>query len=94
MLERLFSERIGVLVQGITGRAGRQHAALMRAYGTNIVGGVSSSGAGTSVDGVPVFADCRCAVAATGRPRDGVLGLCVVALGITAFAFASRRRRG
>ena len=35
-----------------------------------------------------------CAVAATGRPRDGVLGLCVVALGITAFAFASRRRRG
>ena len=30
-----------VIVQGITGRMGRTHAALMRAYGTNIVGGTS-----------------------------------------------------
>ena len=30
-----------LIVQGITGRMGRTHAALMRAYGTNIVGGTS-----------------------------------------------------
>ena len=31
-----------VIVQGITGRMGRSHATLMRAYGTNIVGGTST----------------------------------------------------
>ncbi len=31
-----------VIVQGITGRMGRAHANLMRAYGTNIVGGTST----------------------------------------------------
>ena len=30
-----------VIVQGMTGRAGRMHTRLMRAYGTNVVGGVS-----------------------------------------------------
>ncbi|MFH1602931.1 MAG: succinate--CoA ligase subunit alpha, partial [Pseudomonadota bacterium] len=73
MLERLFSERIGVLVQGITGRAGRQHSALMRAYGTNIVGGVSGSSTESSVDGVPVFTDCRQAVAATGAEASVIM---------------------
>jgi succinyl-CoA synthetase alpha subunit len=53
-----------VLVQGITGRAGRQHTRLMREYGTHIVAGVSPKAA-ADVDGVPVFADCRTAVAAT-----------------------------
>jgi succinyl-CoA synthetase alpha subunit len=53
------------LVQGITGRAGRQHAKLMREYGTNVVAGVSPK-AGADVDGVPVFADCGAAIAATG----------------------------
>jgi succinyl-CoA synthetase alpha subunit len=33
-----------VIVQGITGRMGRTHAALMRSYGTNIVGGTSTRG--------------------------------------------------
>ncbi|MDE2583555.1 MAG: succinate--CoA ligase subunit alpha [Rhodospirillales bacterium] len=33
-----------VLVQGIAGRMGRAHAALMRAYGTNIVAGVAARG--------------------------------------------------
>jgi len=30
-----------VMIQGITGRMGRRHAARMRAYGTHIVGGTS-----------------------------------------------------
>jgi succinyl-CoA synthetase alpha subunit len=70
-----------VLVQGIAGRMGRTHATLMRAYGTNIVAGVAARGASSGVAargasseaaapaeivGVPVFATCGAAVAATG----------------------------
>ena len=55
-----------VIVQGITGRMGRTHAALMRAYGTNIVGGTSTRTDTTEAAGVPVFANCRDAVLATG----------------------------
>ena len=55
-----------VIVQGITGRMGRSHAALMRAYGTNIVGGTSVRTDVTDVAGVPVFPSCAEAVLATG----------------------------
>jgi succinyl-CoA synthetase alpha subunit len=55
-----------VLVQGITGRIGRMHTRLMRAAGTRIVAGVSPKADPADVDGVPVFASCREAVAATG----------------------------
>jgi succinyl-CoA synthetase alpha subunit len=55
-----------VFVQGITGRAGRRHAQLMRRYGTNVVGGVSPKSSMREVDGVPVFADCASAVTQTG----------------------------
>jgi succinyl-CoA synthetase alpha subunit len=55
-----------VIVQGITGRMGRTHAALMRAYGTNIVGGTSARTDLRDVAGVPVFASCAEAVLATG----------------------------
>jgi succinyl-CoA synthetase alpha subunit len=55
-----------VIVQGITGRMGRTHAALMRAYGTNIVGGTSTRADMPEAAGVPVFATCCDAVLATG----------------------------
>src|SRR6185437_16651526 len=55
-----------VIVQGITGRMGRTHAALMRQYGTNIVGGTSTRTDVPDVDGMPVFASCAEAVVATG----------------------------
>jgi succinyl-CoA synthetase alpha subunit len=55
-----------VIVQGITGRAGRQHSRIMRDYGTNIVAGVSPKAEVKDVDGVPVFADSLSAVRATG----------------------------
>ena len=54
------------IVQGITGRMGRTHAALMRAYGTNIVGGTSTRTDVPEAAGVPVFANCADAVQATG----------------------------
>jgi succinyl-CoA synthetase alpha subunit len=57
---------VAVIVQGMTGRTGRKHAQLMRAYGTRIVGGVSPGGTVAAVDGIPVFASCAEAVAATG----------------------------
>ena len=60
------SRNTPVIVQGITGRMGRTHAALMRAYGTNIVGGTSSRTDIQEAAGVPVFANCRAAVLATG----------------------------
>jgi succinyl-CoA synthetase alpha subunit len=55
-----------VIVQGITGRMGRTHAALMRAYGTNIVGGTATRTDMPEAAGVPVFPDCAAAVTATG----------------------------
>ena len=44
----------GVLVQGITGRAGRRHARLMRRYGTNVVCGVTPFRGGEDLDGIPI----------------------------------------
>lgn len=44
-----------VLVQGITGGAGRFHTERMIAYGTNIIGGVTPGKGGQNVDGRPVF---------------------------------------
>jgi len=61
------SRRTPVVMQGITGRAGRSHCQLMRAYGTNIVAGVTPrASAGAEVDGVPLYANCAEAVARTG----------------------------
>jgi succinyl-CoA synthetase alpha subunit len=55
-----------VIVQGITGRMGRSHATLMRAYGTNIVGGTSTRTDMKQAAGVPVFLSCADAVLETG----------------------------
>jgi succinyl-CoA synthetase alpha subunit len=44
-----------VLVQGITGRDGSFHAQQMRAYGTQVVGGVTPGKGGSDVEGIPVF---------------------------------------
>lgn len=61
-----------VIVQGITGRAGQLHSRLMMEYGTNVVGGVSPGAKVREVNGVPVFANCREAVARAGA-RASVL---------------------
>lgn len=44
-----------VLVQGITGKEGRFHTQQCKAYGSNIVGGVTPGKGGQDVDGTPVF---------------------------------------
>jgi succinyl-CoA synthetase alpha subunit len=55
-----------VILQGISGRAGRLHSRLMKEYGTNLVGGVSPAKDVREINGIPLFPDCAAAVKATG----------------------------
>lgn len=55
-----------VVVQGITGREGRFHAARMKEYGTQVVAGVTPGKGSTEVDGIPVFDTVEEAVRETG----------------------------
>ena len=52
-----------LLVQGITGREGSFHARRNKAYGTNVVAGVTPGKGGAEVEGIPVFDSVREAVA-------------------------------
>ncbi len=61
-----------VLIQGVTGREGSFHTAQMRAFGTNVVAGVSPGKGGTDQDGVPIFDTVADAVAATGADVSGI----------------------
>ncbi len=62
----LVDENTKLVVQGVTGREGRFHTLRNRAYGTNVVAGVTPSKAGQDVEGIPVFNTVRDAVEATG----------------------------
>jgi succinyl-CoA synthetase alpha subunit len=55
-----------LLVQGLTGSEGRFHGLRNRAYGTNVVAGVTPGKGGQGVEGIPVFDTVGDAVAATG----------------------------
>ena len=61
-----------IVVQGITGREGSFHTQQMRAFGTQVVAGVSPGKGGSDADGVPVFDTVADAVAATGANVAGV----------------------
>jgi len=54
-----------LVVQGLTGSEGRFHGLRNRAYGTNVVAGVTPGKGGQDVDGIPVFDSVDAAVAAT-----------------------------
>ncbi len=58
-------ETTRLLVQNLTGREGSFHAMRNRAYGTNVVAGVSPGRGGQDVQGVPVFDTVAQAVEAT-----------------------------
>lgn len=62
----LINKDTKVIVQGITGRDGSFHAAKMKEYGTQVIGGTSPGKGGQTVDGIPVFNTVKDAVAATG----------------------------
>jgi len=63
----LVNEKTRLMVQGITGREGGFHAERCKAYGTNLVAGVTPGKGGQSViDGTPVFDTVQEAVRETG----------------------------
>jgi succinyl-CoA synthetase alpha subunit len=55
-----------LVVQGLTGREGSFHGLRNRAYGTNVVAGMTPGKGGQSVEGIPVFDTVAQAVEATG----------------------------
>ena len=63
----LVDQNTRLLVQGITGREGSFHAERCKAYGTNLVAGVTpGKGGSTVLDDVPVFDTVEQAIAETG----------------------------
>ena len=62
----LVDERTRVVVQGLTGKEGRFHALRNRAYGTEVVAGVTPGKGGQEVEGIPVFDTVSEAAGATG----------------------------
>lgn len=62
----LVDKNTRLICQGITGKAGGFHSEQCKAYGTNLVGGVTPGRGGQEAVGVPVFDTCSEAVKATG----------------------------
>jgi succinyl-CoA synthetase alpha subunit len=65
-LSILVDKQTRLLVQGITGKEGTFHTQQMKAYGTNIVAGVTPGRGGTTHEGIPVFNTVAEAVRETG----------------------------
>jgi succinyl-CoA synthetase alpha subunit len=61
----LLDERSKVVVQGLTGSEGTFHSLRNRAYGTQVVAGVTPGKGGQDVEGIPVFDTMDDAVEAT-----------------------------
>ena len=55
-----------LVVQGLTGSEGRFHGLRNKAYGTNVVAGVTPGKGGQNVEGIPVFDTVAAAVEKTG----------------------------
>ena len=81
-MSALVDEDTRVLVQGITGGAGRFHAERMRAYGTDVVAGVVPGRGGTETAGVPVYDT----VAAAVREREPTVAVTFVPPAVAADA--------
>ncbi len=72
-----------LLVQGITGKEGQFHTLTCKAYGTNVVAGVTPGKGGQEVEGIPVFNTVAQAVKATGANASMVFvppGFCADAI--------------
>jgi succinyl-CoA synthetase alpha subunit len=62
----LVNSNTRLIVQGITGKEGTFHTQQMKAYGTNVVGGITPGKGGTTHEGIPVFDTVADAVRETG----------------------------
>jgi succinyl-CoA synthetase alpha subunit len=65
-------EKTKVVVQGLTGGQGRFHGLRNRAYGTQVVAGVTPGKGGQNVEGIPVFDSVAEAMEATGADASFV----------------------
>ena len=65
-------ERTKVVVQGLTGGQGRFHGLRNKAYGTQVVAGVTPGKGGQDVEGIPVYGTVAEAVDATGADASFV----------------------
>jgi succinyl-CoA synthetase alpha subunit len=68
----LLSRTSRVMVQGLTGREGSFHTEQMKAYGTNVVAGVSPGKGGTTHLGVPIYDTVVDARRDTGAEVSGI----------------------
>ncbi len=66
------NEHTKVIVQGLTGGQGKYHGLRNRAYGTQVVAGVTPGKGGQDVEGIPIFDSVAEAVAATGATASFV----------------------
>jgi succinyl-CoA synthetase alpha subunit len=66
------NEHTKVLVQGLTGGQGKYHGLRNKAYGTQIVAGVTPGKGGQDVEGIPVFDTVAEAIDATGADASFV----------------------
>ena len=66
------NDQTKVIVQGLTGGQGKYHGLRNKAYGTQVVAGVTPGKGGTDVEGIPVFDSVAEAVAATGADASFV----------------------
>ena len=55
----LVDKNTRLICQGITGKAGAFHSEQCKAYGTNLVGGVTPGKGGQTTLGVPIFDTVR-----------------------------------
>jgi succinyl-CoA synthetase alpha subunit len=62
----LVNKSTRVICQGITGKAGQFHTMHCKAYGTNMVGGVTPGRGGQDFEGIPIFDTVAEAVEKTG----------------------------
>src|ERR687897_3337236 len=62
----LIDKSTRLIVQGLTGREGTFHAKQAKAYGTNVVGGVTPGKGGATHEGWPIFNTMKEAVEKTG----------------------------
>lgn len=77
-------ENTKVVYQGLTGSQGRYYGLLNRDYGTKVVAGTNPRKAGSSVEGIPIFATVEAAVAETGATASCIFipapGVCEAVL--------------
>ena len=67
MMAILVDKNTRVLIQGITGKSGREVASELLDYGTKVVAGVTPGKGGQEVDTVPVFGSIKEAVNEVGK---------------------------